>query len=298
MAKSEFVSFRPGELAAELGKRADAAATSTTAKNLLRMTFDVLRAEAAKLQKQFQPAEMQSIFAVLYDQPVEPAQLSAALVAALQSPATVTADIIRRRQVDVPTLIEKVRGLSPGACFAIADAQTQFKRLPLADAVGLNGCPSIAALKRLGMIATPDAAWGFAVVNLVDHNFIECVMRHDPVALRLPKQGWSQDKLAKNAVTLARQLLSGAISDDNALFATAYQIALETGWRFFRVQEGRKESGTTIIQITPEQLAHDLSDGSLRDLSLRGVNAPDDRTLVDETDATRSRRPRSTKQKR
>jgi len=277
MKAPNFISFRPGDLTGELLKRAPDGQTSMVAKTLVTQTLAMLRAELAQLEGVFGTAQMQVVVAALYDGPNDWSQVTHTVAQAVAHNAMVSA-IARRYKVDTAELILKVVRLHPGAQFAIQDAVMQIRRLPMEEALGLNGFPSLAALRRFGLLAIQGpAAWGLCSVQLSNYsNFTEFVLRRDPQNVGLKESSYSVDELARAIVAYTRAMVDGEVDPDKdvAGHGLAYNIALKTGWRYFRVDE--QEGGEArVVQISRETILSDLNDGSLQDLTLEGINAPE-----------------------
>jgi hypothetical protein len=299
--QGDLVSFRPGELAGEFAKRAPDGQMSTVAKTLAAQTFTMLRAELAQLAGKFGPAEMQVIVTALYDGPNDPSQMTHTVTQAIAHNAMVGA-IARRYKVDTAALISNVGRLYPGTRFAIQDAVIQLRRLPIQEALGLNAFPSLAALRRIGLLATQGpAAWGLCSVQLSNYsNFTEFVLRRDPKNVGLKESSYGIDELALAIVGYTRAMMDGEVDPDKdvAGHALAYSIALKTGWRYFRVDE-REGGEARAVQISRETILSDLHDGSLQDLTLEGINAPEitqatpsERAGTETNTPTRPRKPR------
>jgi hypothetical protein len=299
--QADLVSFRPGELAGEFVKRSFDGQMSMVAKTLAAQTFAMLRAELAQLAGAFTAAEMQVIVTALYDGPNDPSQVTHTVTQAVSNNAMVGA-IARRYKVDTATLISKVGRLHPGAQFAIQDAVMQIRRLPMDEALGLNGFPSLAILRRIGLLATQGpAAWGLCSVQLSNFsNFTEFVLRRDPQNVGLKESSNGVDELARAIVAYTRAMVDGEVDPDKdvAGHGLAYSIALKTGWRYFRVDE--QEGGEArVVQISRETILSDVHDGSLQGLTLEGINAPEstqatlsERAVSENNTPTRPRKPR------
>jgi hypothetical protein len=276
----DIVSFRPGELLDELRKRGDDKQVSIVAKRLLGRTLSMLKAEVAKLQRDFSSSEMQVIFAALHDQAEESGSLADRCEATMDN--FMIAEIVKRYRVDTEALRRKLRDLSPAAQFALDDGVAQFRRYPFDEKLGLNGFPSLAMLRRLGFVRTQGpAAWGYCTVA-AGEVFSEFILRVNVFSAGYPQPSEPIEDLARAFVALVRAQHAQMKSegdryafDDDAGFVFAYKIALATGWRRFRVIE-RDSGGVEVVEMKREALMHDLHDGSLRDLVLEGVNAPDD----------------------
>jgi hypothetical protein len=275
--QADLISFRPGELAGEFAKRAPDGQMSMVAKTLAAHTFAMLRAELEQLAGTFSAAEMQVIVTALYDGPNDPSQVTHTVTQAVARNTMVGA-IARRYKVNTADLISKIGRLHPGAQFAIQDAVMQIRRLAISEALGLNGFPSLAVLRRLGLLPTQGpAAWGFCSVQLSNYsNFTEFVLRRDPKNAGLRESSYGIDELARAIVGYTRAMLDGEVDPDKdvAGYGLAYSIALKTGWRHFRIDE--QEGGEArVVQISREAILSDLNDGSLQDLILEGINAPE-----------------------
>ena len=154
----------------------------------------------------------------------------------------------------------------------------QLRRLPMEEALGLNAFPSLTALRRIGLLPTQGpAAWGLCSVQLSNHsNFTEFVLRRDPKNVGLKESSYGVDELARAIVGYTSAMLDDEVDPDKdvAGHGLAYSIALKTGWRYFRVDE--QEGGEAcVVQISRETILSDLQDGSLQDLTLEGINAPE-----------------------
>jgi hypothetical protein len=298
--QADIISFRPGEYAGEFAKRAPDGQMSIVAKTLAAQTFAMLRAELAQLAGTFGAAEMQIIVAALYDAPNDPAQIAHTVTQAVARGAMVR-DIASRYNVDTAELISKLQRLHPGAQFAIKDAVVQFRRLPMNEAWGLNEYPSLATLRRLGLLATEGrVAWGFCSVGLASFSVSEFVLHRDPSSLGLRDSSHTIDELARAIVGYTRAMLGGEVdpANDDAGFALAYSIAVKTGWRYFRIDE-REDGEACVVQISREALLDDIEDGSGQGLVLEGINAPEaahiaspERTLSEKNTQVPSRKHR------
>ena len=273
MAKAGFIAFRPGPLAGEFAKRAPDGRASILAKALLAQTFAMLKAEAERLRALFEPAEMQIVAAALFDE-FEDALHIPRLVAHAITNDPLCDQIAKRYSVDTAALNAKLKTLSPGALFAIQDRLTQLRCLPFNEIIEPNGFPSLAALRRLGLLKVQGhPAWGLCFVKLLDRDASEIVLRRDPSDMGLGRSSRDLDDLARSIVTYTRSMLTGEHDPDKdaAGFRLAYSIAVETGWRYFRVEE-QKGGSAVVIQVPADAIQHDES---LSDLAFAGLSAPE-----------------------
>lgn len=277
----DIVSFRPGDLLGELRKRGDDKQASITAKQMLARTVSMLKAEATKLQRDFSTPEMQIMFAALHEAPEEPGSLADRCEAAIADDFMV-GEIVKRYRVDAPALRKKIRDLSPGAQFALTDGVAQFRRCRREERLGLNGFPSLATLRRLGFVRPQGpAAWGYCAVSAGDL-FSEFVLRFDPVAANMPLPSEPVEELANAILALARDQDAHLKSagnldafDEDFAYIYAFKLALATGLRRFQVIEDPASGGVEVVEMSIEDLARRLNDGSLGDWALAGVNAID-----------------------
>lgn len=273
MAKAGFIGFRPGSLAGEFAKRAPDGQASILAKTLLARTFAMLKAEAARLRDLFGPAEMQVVVSALYDEFEDALQIPR-LVAHAIANDPLCGHIAKLYSVDIPKLNSKLETLSPGALFAIQDGLTQLRCLPFNEIIDPNGFPSLAALRRMGLLKVQGhQAWGLCFVKLLNHSVSEFVLRYDPTNMALNRSSHALDDLTRSMVTYTRSMLAGERDPDKdaAGFGLAYSIAVETGWRYFRVEE-HKGDNAIVIQVPPDAIQHDET---FSDLAFEGLNAPE-----------------------
>jgi hypothetical protein len=281
--KHPTVSFRPGPaLASELVKRGAEAEMSLTAKDIATKYFAMLEAERAGLQKSFSSAEIQIIVLALFDRRDETAAIETRLTAGLAE--SWVGKFAARVKVESEALIDKARRLTLGAKRALEDGVTQLRRLPIQEVIGPNQLPSLVVLRRLGFVGVDGPpAWGFCIVSHVrrrespqlGHN--EFVLRRNPEAVGIRQPPESADDLARRLVSASRmQFNSPSAEADSMSFALAYKIAVKTGLRRFRVDESEDGASAHIVELTPRDLTEMIDEGSLPDLVLAGVNAPED----------------------
>lgn len=282
--QAEFIAFRPGELTVEFAKRAPAGQASLVAKTMVAQTFAMLKAEAGRLRATFGSAEIQIIVTALYDKRDDWSRIDQTVSEAAETNVMI-AEIARRYSVDTAALITKIQRLTPGALLAIHDTMLQLRCMPMRELMGLNGFPSLAALRRVGLVEVQGPpAWGLCIVQLADHSFSELVLRHNPTDLGLADSKRSINDLARALVEFERSMRGGPVDPDNdaAGFGLAYAIAVQNGWRHFRVEENQ-DGGFNVVQISRDAILQDLQDGSLRDLTLEGINAPEAETIAFES---------------
>ena len=280
--KHPTVSFRPGPaLASELLKRGQEAEMSLTAKDVATKYFAMLEAERAGLQTAYSAAEMQIIVLALFDRRDETAAVETRLTAGLSE--SWVQHFATRVKVEPEALIDKTRRLTLGAKRALEDGVTQLQRLPIQEVIGPNQLPSLVVLRRLGFVSVEGpAAWGFCVVShlrrkegSLGHN--EFVLRRSPGAVGIKQSSDSADDLARQLVSVSRRLFTAPSAEVDALsFAIAYKIAVKTGLRRFRVDESEDGASARIVELAPRDLEEMIHEGSLQDLVLAGVNAPED----------------------
>lgn len=287
--KHPTVSFRAGPmLAEELLKRGDEAEMSLIAKGIVTDWFETMKAEKAGLRMKFRPAEAQIIFLALYDVRDETAALETRLATGLSE--SWAQDFAARLKIESDALINKVRSLTPGAKRALEDGAAQLRRMPIEKAVGPNGLPSLVALRRLGFVsAFGPAAWGYCVVV---HPYVkdkpgfmnEFVLRPDPIAAGVKETVESVDELAMKLVAASRTLFASASAEaDAASFTLAYQIAVKSGLRRFRIEASEDGASARIVEITLRELEQSIYEGSIRGVVLADVDALQD--AVDSNDA-------------
>jgi hypothetical protein len=272
---SEFIAFRPGNLAAEFAKRWPGQ-SSIAAKTLLSQTFAMLEAEKRLVRLAFSPAEIQTIVTALYNKCDEWPLIVHVLSEATKANSLVV-EIARRFHVDTAALIGKLQALNPGTLFAIYDGVTQLRCLPVHEAIGPNGFPSLAALRRLGLLEVQGApAWGLCVVRLADFSASEWVLRRSPADLGLTFSSHPVEDLAKSLVAFEHAMRSGDVDPDRdaAGYGLAYSVAIQKSWRHFRVEED-KDGCVVVREISRASILEDIHNGSLTGLVLEGVNAPD-----------------------
>jgi hypothetical protein len=274
--KPSFVSYRPGTQEDDLWMRADKHEISITAKALLSRTFEMLRDECARLRKEFTAAEMQVLFFALHDVDMRAAPLASRLAKLFATDRTV-ADVLRRCRVDGQALVSKVQALTPGALFALEDGLTRFRRLPFREQLGINGLISVPTLQRLGFVATGGPpAWGICVVCVDERNYLELILRLPLQSVKVGKPTKSLDALAADLIAQGHVSMEGAFNNKHDLecYRLAYLIAAKTGFRRMRVEQ-LDDKPAKVIELSTEGLRSDLDDGSLEDVVLAGVNAPD-----------------------
>jgi hypothetical protein len=233
----------------------------------------ILDAESGFLGRTFRPAEMQLVAAALLGGVEDAAQIPAAVAIAAKS-NSVIANMARRYSVQIPTLVAKLDAARPATLLAIAYGMMRFRKMRPTEMLGPNALPSLATLRRLGLVkASGHAAWGLCVVQLSDYRTCEFVLRDDPRGLELDSASHGLDDIAAAIVGLATALIDGDVENDVAGFGLAYTMALLTGWRHFRVQD--REDAASVVQISREIILKDLYDGSLNGLVLQGINAPE-----------------------
>ncbi|OYU87666.1 MAG: hypothetical protein CFE29_22795 [Bradyrhizobiaceae bacterium PARB1] len=178
--------------------------------------------------------------------------------------------ILRRFGIGEDVLNSKLAATTFEMRSAIMDKLNEWSRLDTDESMGRNALPSIATLKRLGLISPDDenAAWGYLCLR-TDMNVTEFVLR-EPERAASAAEGDVQT-LASNLVT-ASESSAQPVADD-ALYEIIYRIVKSTGWRrCLVVADG---GGVKVSEIPVATLLSDIYGGSLEGLVLAGVNAPD-----------------------
>ncbi|OYU88245.1 MAG: hypothetical protein CFE29_18090 [Bradyrhizobiaceae bacterium PARB1] len=178
--------------------------------------------------------------------------------------------MLERYNIRKDRLNSKLAGTPHELRVAILIQLNAFHRLGTDEAMGANALPSIATLRRMGLVLPEDGdpAWGFFCVR-VGMRFTEFVLRH-PERLASVSEGKVQ--------TLAEELVdrfetASSAADKDEMVEIVYRIAKSTGWRHGLVVSDGDCVKATKIAIS--ELLSDVYDSSLQGVVLAGVNAPD-----------------------
>jgi hypothetical protein len=226
------------------------------------------------LQRTFRPAEMQAIVASLFGGAVNSARIPTMVTSAVKSDRTIQR-MISRSGIDIGRLVTKLNALPPPVLLAMQQAMSLYRAMSNTEMVGPDKLPSLATLRRLGLVkSTGAAAWGLAVVQLADWRVCEMVLRQDPKRLGIDGLPYSLDDAASGLVELVRSLLDGEVvpNEREVAFGLIRLIALHTGLRYFRLEE---RNNCAVVEIPREHLLEDLYRGELGGLVMEGINAPE-----------------------
>lgn len=135
---------------------------------------------AEELRQTLLPGEMQVVVASLLKGPIDPGQIPVVVAAVIKTNRAVQY-VVLRTESDARVLCTKLGDLSLAALAEIERAVSVFREMNGDEMFGFDRLPSLASLRRLGLVrSSRHAAWGLAVVRLSDWRVCEVVLREDP----------------------------------------------------------------------------------------------------------------------
>ncbi len=221
----------------------------------------------AAVSRRFRPAEMQLLAASAMGRKVDAAGF-ADQVRKDVAAGGVFAKIVQDR-FNPEYLVSKLQSTPDEMMQVLLARLGDWQRLPIDEAMAINGLPSISTLQRLGLIE-PDgaAAWG----RFCFRNQSKCYEfdLHHPERMPL-SESRTTDELAAELVR--RVEASPSPLDDETVWDYVYRIVKITGWRRCLAVAG--DRGVRVAEIPVSHFLRDRYDGTLNDVVLAGVNAPD-----------------------
>jgi hypothetical protein len=271
---ADFVSFRPGSLAAELAKRGKS--TSLVAKLHLTRHFESLAEDRRTICNVFSKHEIRFVFVALHstrnltaDNVVRSFNDGLAQQKSMQA-------IAAKYDIDVVPIDKKLKSLSFREAFALVDAVEQFREMDLSDVMaGFLPMPQV--LQRIGVIA-PDGpvAWGLCTVRLPDH-FLELVLRPTLEDFgEVKEDDCTLDELVSILIEYAdlQRDFEPVEGITNRAYRAAYAIARKKGFQHFCVLASDTKKAVEVREMEVNSLSRDMYEKSIVGLVLSGVNAP------------------------